>query len=131
MVQEQQIKEFKFPNKVVKFRFHIENGECRMRLSKFLTIVHQKYTPEIFHIKELEDIRRLSEHLNYLNNIKELFDNKTDKKDLLEAFNTLSSYWKDFYVDLKAYIIASFNIEYSELQQHLENKFNSQEHNLT
>ena len=124
--------EFKFPSKIVKFRFHIEDGDCRLKLSKLLTLISSKYSPEIFYVKQLEDIRRLSEHINDLNSIRELFENRRLRfADLFESFTCLNKYWSKLPIDLKAYIIVAFNIEYLELQKHLQNKFESAEQVVT
>ena len=122
------ISELKFPNKIVKFRFYIEDIDCKLKLSKLLTLISVKYSPEIFYIKQLEDIRNLLKNINDLKEIIELFEIRRYKfKDLFESFILLKNNWNNLPIDLKAYIIVSFSISYLELLKHLESKLEYEE----
>lgn len=115
IVEPSKIMSYTFPNKIVKFRFFIEDGACRMKLSKLLSIVSQKHTPGVYYIRQLDDMR------NVVNNIEDYkIRNLIEKKkeefpDLYKEFLEVFNFWKKFQKDLKSYILASFKIEYSDL----------------
>ncbi len=106
---------YTFPNKIVKFRFFVEDGGSRMKLSKVLSIISQKYTPGVYYVRQLDDIR------NIVNNIEDykirnlIEKRKEEFPDLYKEFLEIFNFWKKFQKDLKSYILVSFKIEYIDL----------------
>jgi hypothetical protein len=106
---------FTFPNKIVKFRFFIKDSDCRLKLSKLLSSINKKYTPTIYYIKQLDDIRSVIKTVDDVTIINLIEKRKQNYLDLYNEFLFLIQYWGEFCSDLKSYIIISFGIEYSEL----------------
>lgn len=107
--------DFKFPNKIVKFRFFVKDPVCRQKLSKFLSLVDKKYTPSVYYIKQLDDIRKVIDSTDEFSAVSLLEEKKNVFSDLYNEFLALTEYWSDFCSDLKAYILIAFQIEYKDL----------------
>lgn len=107
--------DFKFPNKIVKFRFFVKDPICRQKLSKFLSLVDKKYTPSVYYIKQLDDIRKVVDSTDEFSIMNLLERKKVVFSDLYNELLSLIEYWGELCSDLKSYILISFQVEYKDL----------------